>query len=81
MPVDHPNHLALKAREIARESGAEAIVIISLHPAGDGKGWTANHAAYLEKWGDLDWVALASVVRDAADSIEIDKPIEVPEPS
>ena len=81
MPVDHPNHLALKAREIARESGAEAVVIISMHPTEDGSGWTARHSAYMEKECGLEWDVIARVTRDSADSIETDEPIEVPEPS
>jgi len=76
-----PDALSLKAREVAREFGAEAVVVISLHPTEDGTGWTAHHSAYMEKECGLDWAVITQVVRDSADSIETDEPIELPEPS
>jgi len=76
-----PDPISLKAREIAREFGAEAVIIISLHPTEDGKGWNAHHSAYMEKECGMGWETVVRVVRDTADSIETDDPIEMPEPS
>jgi hypothetical protein len=79
MPV--PDPISIKAREIAREFGAEAVVIVSLRPTEDGKGWNAHHSAYLEKDCGMNWETIAQAVHDTADSIETDEPIEMPEPS
>ena len=73
--------ISIKAREIAREFGAEAVVIVSLRPTEDGKGWNAHHSAYLEKDCGMNWETIAQAVHDTADSIETDEPIEMPEPS
>jgi len=78
---ENPNTMAMRAREIAAEFGAEAVVIVSLHPTADGQGWLAHHAAYMETDCGLDWEVVQEVVREAGDAMEVEPAIDLPQPS
>jgi hypothetical protein len=79
--IENPNAMALKAKEIAAEFGAEAVIIISLHPTADGDGWLAHHAAYMETGCGLDWGTVSQVVRDAGTEMDAEPAIDMPPPS
>lgn len=81
MTTERPNTLSLKAKEIAEQFDAEAVVIISLHPTADGRGWTAHHVAYMDTGCGLDWKTVQQVVKDAGDDMENEPAIDLPEPS
>ena len=76
-----PNAISLKAKELAAELGADAVVVVTLRPTEDGGGWVAHHAAYMDGGSGLDWETVSRAVRDAGEEMDGEPVIELPEPS
>lgn len=77
----NPSKLSERAKEIALEMGAEAVVVIMLVPNKSGDGWDAEHSGYIQRDTGLDWGLVGKVVADASEDIVTETVIADPEPS
>jgi len=73
--------LSARAKELALNMGAEAVVLVALFPNEEGDGWDAEHSAFLQKCHGLDWEIVTKVVVDAAKDMVTEPVIEESEPS
>ena len=76
-----PSALSEKAKEIALDMGAEAVIIIALVPNAAGDGWDAEHSGYLQKETGLSWAVVAQAIADASEDVVTETVIEEQEPS
>ena len=76
-----PDSLALRAKALAEELGAEGIVIVTMLPNEDGTGWIAHNAAFMNSDHGLEWELMATSTYHAAEDLLKVEPIEVDRPS
>ena len=76
-----PSPLSVKAKELALDLGAEAVVILVLRPNESGDGWNSEQSAYLQTETGLDWEILSQALSDASEDCITQPVIQDEKPS
>jgi hypothetical protein len=70
-----------RAKLLALELGADAVVIVAIMPDEKAKSWYASNAAFLDPEYGLTWEAVATAVEKTAEGILTEPSIEEDPPS
>lgn len=79
--AERPTLLTLRANALAKEEGAEAVVIITLKPDGTGRGWNMEHSLFCSTRKGLTWETVIDAIHTAAEDFTTRPLLEVEEPS